>query len=91
MKVVVLSPCCFRLKFKACTFILLRAKIAHCAKLYEIVPGALITLHEKGENALYIVLSGSVKVEVSAPSTRPLRGNTSSIYRGVMEHGRRQL
>lgn len=91
MKVVVLSPCCFRLELKVRAAILLRAKIARCAKLYEIVPGALITFHEKSDNALYIVLSGSVRVEVSAPLTQPSRLIISSVYRGVVEHRSRQL
>lgn len=41
-----------------------RSVIAKCAELYEIVPGSHLYLSEGGDNALYIVLSGSVKVEV---------------------------
>lgn len=49
-----------------------RLAIAKSAELYEIVPGAHVYLSEKGENALYVVLSGSAKVEVRGSCTRGL-------------------
>lgn len=42
-----------------------RSGIARCAEAYEILPGAHIHLSKEGENALYIILSGSVKAEVN--------------------------
>ncbi|CAM9375137.1 unnamed protein product [Ectocarpus sp. 12 AP-2014] len=42
-----------------------RSSIARCAEAYEIEPGAHVHLSVEGENALYIILSGSVKAEAA--------------------------
>lgn len=45
--------------------VLFRSGIARCAEAYDIVPGTHIHLSREGNNALYIILSGSVKAEVN--------------------------
>ncbi|CAM9216898.1 unnamed protein product [Ectocarpus sp. 13 AM-2016] len=42
-----------------------RSSIAKCAEAYEIEPGAHVYLSVEGDNALYIILSGSVKAEAA--------------------------
>lgn len=56
-----------------------RSTIARRAELYCIIPGEHVHLSDEGNNSLYIILSGSVKIEVSWKPTQ----NSNTIKKGT--------